>query len=135
MANEQNLIPFTSDQDREKAKKNGRKGGIASGEARREKATMKKTLEMLLDVVPKKIGDKENIDKKTWKELATLGLIAGAVQGNATNYRTMLETIGELTSEGSGVSTPILKIEVSDNSKLEKVLYEENRHSKDDEAK
>jgi general stress protein YciG len=135
MANEQNLIPFTSDQDREEAKKNGRKGGIASGEVRREKATMKKTLEMLLDVVPKKIGDKENIDKKTWKELATLGLIAGAVQGNATNYRTMLETIGELTSEGSGVATPTLKIEVSDNSKLEKVLYEENRHSKDDEVK
>jgi hypothetical protein len=135
MANEQNLIPFTSDQDREEAKKNGRKGGIASGEVRREKATMKKTLEMLLDVVPKKIGDKENIDKKTWKELATLGLISGAVQGNATNYRTMLETIGELTSEGSGVATPTLKIEVSDNSKLEKVLYEENRHSKDDEVK
>ncbi len=135
MANEQNLIPFTSDQDREEAKKNGRKGGIASGEVRREKATMKKTLEMLLDVVPKKIGDKENIDKKTWKELATLGLISGAVQGNATNYRTMLETIGELTSEGSGVATPTLKIEVSDNSKLEKVLYEENRHSEDDEVK
>lgn len=36
MANEQNLIPFTSDQSREEAKKNGRKGGIASGKARRE---------------------------------------------------------------------------------------------------
>lgn len=134
MANEQNLKPITT-LSSEEAKARGRNGGIASGEARREKATMKKTLEMLLDVVPKKIGDKENIDKKTWKELATLGLIAGAVQGNATNYRTMLETIGEISNEGSGLITPTLKIEVSDNSKLEGVMYEENRHSKDDETK
>lgn len=39
MANEQNLIPFTSDQSREEAQKNGRRGGIASGEARRRKKT------------------------------------------------------------------------------------------------
>lgn len=37
MANEQNLKPFTSDQSREEAVKNGRKGGEASGEARRDK--------------------------------------------------------------------------------------------------
>lgn len=37
MANEQNLKPFTSDQDREAAAKNGRKGGIACAKARREK--------------------------------------------------------------------------------------------------
>ena len=36
MANEQNLKPFTSDQSREEAVKNGRKGGIASGKAKRE---------------------------------------------------------------------------------------------------
>ena len=37
MANEQNLVPFTSDQNREEAAKNGRKGGVASGESRRAK--------------------------------------------------------------------------------------------------
>ena len=36
MANEQNLRPFTSDQNREEAAKNGRKGGVASGAARRK---------------------------------------------------------------------------------------------------
>ena len=41
MANEQNLIPFTSDQSREEAKKNGQKGGIASGKARRERKLLK----------------------------------------------------------------------------------------------
>ena len=41
MANEQNLKPFTSNQSREEAVKNGRKGGIRSGEAKREKKLIK----------------------------------------------------------------------------------------------
>lgn len=89
MANEQNLKPFTSEQDREEAKKNGRKGGVASGKARRERATMKKTLEKMLDETYKKSG-------LTYREMATLGLIKGAVKGNAQNYKTILETLGEL---------------------------------------
>ena len=41
MANEQNLKPFTSDQSRDEAVKNGRKGGIRSGEVRRENKLIK----------------------------------------------------------------------------------------------
>ena len=37
MANENNLVPFTSEQSHEEAVKNGRKGGIASGEAKRNR--------------------------------------------------------------------------------------------------
>ncbi len=46
MANEQNLRPFTSDQSRDEAAKNGRKGGIASGEARRAKKTLREIMEL-----------------------------------------------------------------------------------------
>lgn len=80
-----NLQPVrTSEEAREK----GRAGGIASGKARREKATMKKTLEMLLESNSK--------SGQTYRELATLGLLKGAINGNAQNYRTILETLGEL---------------------------------------
>lgn len=48
MANIQNLIPFTSNQSREEAKKNGQKGGIASGKTRRKRKAMKETLDLLL---------------------------------------------------------------------------------------
>ena len=65
-----------------------RKGGINSGIARREKATMKATLEKLLD--------EKNNKGITYRDLATLGLIKGAIKGNAQNYRTILETLGEL---------------------------------------
>ena len=37
----ENLKPFTSGQDREAARRNGRKGGIASGKVRAEKARRK----------------------------------------------------------------------------------------------
>ena len=50
MANEQNLIPFTSEQNREEAKKNGQKGGIKSGEVRRQRKAMKEQMEMLLSL-------------------------------------------------------------------------------------
>ena len=63
-------------------------GGIASGKARKEKATMKATLEKLLESKNKK--------GMTYREMATLGLIQGAVKGNAQNYKTILETLGEL---------------------------------------
>lgn len=50
MANEQNLIPFTSNQSREEAKKNGQKGGQKSGEVRRQRKAMKEQMEMLLSL-------------------------------------------------------------------------------------
>lgn len=50
MANEQNLIPFTSNQSREEAKKNGAKGGKKSGEVRRKRKAMKEQMEMLLSL-------------------------------------------------------------------------------------
>lgn len=49
MANEQNLKPFTSEQSREEAKKNGRKGGIASGESKRRKKLMREAFVELLE--------------------------------------------------------------------------------------
>ena len=122
MANEENLKPVRS---KKEARELGKKGGIASGKARKEKATMRKVLEEMLEEIPKK----NNEDKLTYKQLATLGLIKGAVFGNNANYKTILETIGEIQESSS---TPTLKIEVTDNSKLEGAMYEENRHNKDD---
>lgn len=55
MANEQNLIPFTSEQNREEAKKNGAKGGKKSGEVRRQRKAMKEQMEMLLSLPFKQI--------------------------------------------------------------------------------
>jgi len=84
---QENLIPFT-ERTEEEQREIARQGGIRSGEVRREKATMKATLEMLLNETYK--------NGKTYRELATLGLLKGAIKGNAQNYKTILEVLGEL---------------------------------------
>lgn len=90
-------------------------GGKRSGEVRREKATMKKTLEMLLDETNKK--------GVTYRDLSTLGLIKGAIDGKAENYKVMLSLLGELQEE-EVKETPVININVVDHSNLEKTLYE-----------
>lgn len=87
MANEQNLRPGEHKLTLEEQKK----GGIASGKARREKATMLSTLRKLLD--------EEGKNGMTYREMATLGLIKGAVKGNALNYKTIMEVLGEIKGE------------------------------------
>lgn len=117
MAKEDNLMPIeevNSNRTREQHSADSRKGGIASGEARREKATMKKTLEMLLN--------EKNNKGKTYRELTTLGLIKGAVDGKAENYKTIVQLLGELQEQVN--ETPSLNITITDNSNLEKTLYE-----------
>lgn len=91
------------------------RGGIKSGEVRREKATMKRTLEMLLD--------EKNNKGKTYRELTTLGLIKGAIDGKADNYKTIVQLLGELQEHNE---TPQVNINIVDNSELEKTLYENN---------
>ena len=93
-----------------------RKGGINSGESRKEKATMKKTLEMLLESKNKK--------GQTYKELVTLGLIKGAVDGKSENYKTIVSLLGELQEQEN--QTPNIEIKIVDNSELEKVMYDNN---------
>lgn len=121
VAKEDNLIPFTSDQDREEAKKNGRLGGIASGKARREKATMKKRLEELLNSTDKK--------GRLYGDLVHLGLIANAIDkskgGNPEAYRTIAKLLGEMDSIDNVRETPDIEIRIVDNSNLEKVMYDE----------
>lgn len=91
------------------------KAGIRSGEVRREKATMKKALEMLLD--------EKNKKGTTYRDLATLGLIKGAINGKAENYRAIVELLGELQEVKE---TPSVEIKIVDNTDLEKVMYEDN---------
>lgn len=115
MANEENLVSL-ADRTTEEKREIAIKGGIASGKVRKEKATMKKVLMDMLE----EVADKEK--NLTYKQLATLGLLKGAIQGNATNYKTILETTGEIESTSS---TPEVTIKVVDNTELEKVMYEE----------
>lgn len=113
---QENLIPM-NERSEDEVRELGQKGGIRSGEVRREKATMKATLEMLLN--------ETNKNGKTYRELATLGLLKGAINGNAQNYRTILETLGEL-KQGEEDKTQ------QELSKVEELLNKIEQEAKND---
>lgn len=115
MANPQNLVSLATRPQQERIEI-ARKGQKASTEAKKEKMTMKKQLEMLLDEKSK--------NGKTYRELATLGLLKGAVQGKADNYKTILTLLGEIANDDIK-ETPNVQINIVDNSNLEKTLYDE----------
>lgn len=100
MANEQNLIPFTSNQSREEAKKNGAKGGRKSGEVRRKRKAMKEQMEMLLSLpfkstkqlnFMKDLGiEEDNIDN----QMALIVAIYGkALKGDVQAFNTIREVV------------------------------------------
>lgn len=94
MANEQNLVPFTSEQSHEEAVKNGQKGGIASGESRRARKTLRAELEILLSAqtIDKETGKKS---ESTVQEAVTVALVKQALKGNTKAFEIIRDTIGE----------------------------------------
>lgn len=141
MANPNNLIPGGHKLTLEEQSM----GGIASGQARKRNAIIRNSLKQILNS-GFKLPDSEHITDKDIKEfvekcnslgintkemtiadLMNCGQILGAIGGKAENYKMVLETTGELIEQPQ--EPHITSVEdVIDNSHLEKVLYEENKH-------
>ena len=106
MANEENLIPFTSDQSREEAVKNGRKGGIASGQSRRQSADIRKRLREIVNM-PLNDGDIKDIKTLADAKGANLSisdaivvkLVTMALSGNIKAMNKVTELLGNDPTE------------------------------------
>ena len=99
---EDNLIPFTSDQDREQAKINGRKGGKASGEARRKNKNMKECLKILLSLDVKSPKAREQLkalgidDKEMTNQMALMvSMLNKALKGDKGCAEFIRDTSGQ----------------------------------------
>lgn len=100
--NENNLIPFISEQSREEAEKNGKKGGIKSGEARRRKRNLKAAMKSVLSLPVNNIGqwnaisalgvDPADIDNQT---AIVCALMARALSGDVAAFKEIRSLIGE----------------------------------------
>lgn len=91
MANVENLKPFTSEQSRAEAVKNGKKGGIASGEARRRKKLLRECLEELLE---KDIKDKSG-NTMTGAEAMAAKVFQQALKGDLKAFEIVRDTAGQ----------------------------------------
>ena len=94
-----NLVPFTSDQNREEAAKNGKKGGKASGEARRRKKTAAELAAVMLESalteggknVVKKLCPGMTDDDLTLAAAMVAGQAQAAIKGNTSAYLALTE--------------------------------------------
>ena len=106
MANEENLVPFTSDQSHEEAVKNGRKGGIASGIARRQNADLRKRLKEIANMALRdgKIDDITTLaDAKnanlSISDALLVKLVLMALNGNIKAMNTLMGMLGNDPTE------------------------------------
>ncbi len=121
MANEQNLIPFTSNQSREEAKKNGAKGGKKSGEVRRKRKAMKEQMEMLL-ALPCNIQDENG---SSMAEI--ISQIFGIEKDKIDNQMLMMASLWK-TAINNNSSQQIQAVrEIREIVKDEQIVNEENR--------
>ena len=106
MANTKNLKPFDSNQSREEAKKNGRKGGIASGESKRRKKSMRESFETLFATQAPdkyvKAFKKQGVeipDDLTMEQSMILSMTLKAMAGDARMASLILDITGDKHSD------------------------------------
>jgi hypothetical protein len=91
MANIDNLVHFTSDQDREKARINGAKGGRASGESRRRRKAMREALD---DILSREFVDR-NGKRAQGVEAMMARVFQDAMDGDMNAVKFIRDTVGE----------------------------------------
>lgn len=108
MANGQNIqqYEFTSDQDREAAARNGRKGGMATAKKKREQKKFRELFELLLEKKPaqpeivemlKKAGIES--DNVTNKMAMVISMYNQTMQGNTKAFELIQNQLGEKPQE------------------------------------
>lgn len=131
MANTTNLVPhqFTSQQSREQAALNGRKGGRATQAKRREEAQAREVAKMALDLMPTlpkeylntlyKMGLSKRTKKPNMRILSTMAIAQKGMKGDKDAYKFLLELAGEVEKEPTlNINTFIGEGEAQDNSHL-----------------
>ena len=114
---EDNLIPFTSEQNREEAKKNGVKGGKASGEARRRKKTMRE-LAVIVNSLPLSSKNKAQLpdgikeDEMTFQMGFIIKVYQQALKGDTKAMKLWVELSNTLDEERNKLEIKKLKAEI-----------------------
>lgn len=115
---EDNLIPFTSEQSREQAKINGRKGGIASGEAKRRKKSMQE-LAILVNSLPLPEQNKKGLpaalqgnEEATYQTAFILKVYTLAVKGNVKAMKLWIDLSNAYSEEREKLEIKKLKAEI-----------------------
>lgn len=138
MANNENLVPFTSDQSREEAVRNGRKGGIKSGQVRRRKAALRDTMNRCLTMQAHVDGLSDVLiadgGESTYEEIITMAMINQAMLGDVKAYNAIMKVVGQTDKSEEDLAEQAAKIQLMQAQK-EKVQKADSGDSEDGGAK
>lgn len=136
---EDNLKPFDSNQSREKAKINGKKGGVKSGEAKREKKLFKEIFETLVQLDVERFTTDEEVlealnlinpeyaEKADVKYVVAARVIHKALKGDMYAIGFLRDSLGESPTIKQEVVNTNLNIESNiDKAKELKKLLDKN---------
>lgn len=115
----ENLIPFTGEQSREEAVKNGKKGGKASGESRRKKKALREEMEELLSITLKNEKLIQNLQSLgipaekgvTLQTAISAAMIHQAARGNVKAFQAIAAVVTPIKDEKSGAEDGGVKFE------------------------
>ncbi|MGN0604811.1 MAG: PBSX family phage terminase large subunit [Oscillospiraceae bacterium] len=126
--NEQNLIPYTSEQSREEAVKNGSKGGKASGAARRKKRDMKSCMELLLSLPASSMKD--------YSLLSDMGVVFDELsEDEVNNMLAVNAALLKQAKSGDVAAIKELRSIIRDDAYLEQKIKFENEKIKLERAR
>lgn len=118
--NVDNLKLYGKGQSVEKARENGRKGGIASGESKRRKKTAKEVVNMILNLKTTNTDLQEKMremgieeDEMTNIASMSVAVMEKAMGGDYRSYNSLLEVAGEKVQE--------IKINTAIDDKVQKL--------------
>ena len=120
MSNYQNIeqYQFTSDQDRQAAAENGRKGGIASGIAKREKRRLSDALSAVLDESVA-LTDGSQMSRG---EIIVRNILSRAKdEGTVRDLKTLMELTGDYTPSLDLDTAPVVILRPSELEAIDKL--------------
>ncbi len=112
-----NLKPLDSNQSREEAKKNGRKGGIASGKAKRQKKLLKDCLDELLQ----REWENRQGEKMSGSEAISVAVFKKALAGDMKAFEIVRDTSGQ----GVVQKVMVAEVEQSMIDEVERMVLDE----------
>ena len=109
---------FTSDQDRQAAAENGRKGGIASGIAKREKRRLSDALSSVLD---ESVALTDG-SQMTRGEIIVRNILSRAKdEGTVRDLKTLMELTGDYTPSLDLDTAPVVILRPSELEAIDKL--------------
>lgn len=109
---------FTSDQDRQAAAENGRKGGIASGIAKREKRKLSDALSAVLD---ESVALTDG-SQMTRGEIIVRNILSRAKdEGTVRDLKTLMELTGDYTPSLDLDTAPVVILRPSELEAIDKL--------------